>query len=123
MSKLRQILKMYSQSYSKQYISDTTGVARNTVKSHLRTFQSTGKSFKELFALSDRLVCLRAGDGLGHSSDRSVLYPFLDLHSFLAGFGSLLTAQIGFRGRHAWVDYRFRAAVGGEFYVSTRWGS
>ena len=53
MSKLRQILKMYSQSYSKQYISDTTGVARNMVKNHLRTFQSTGRSFEELLSLSD----------------------------------------------------------------------
>ena len=53
MSKLRQILKMYSQSYSKQCISDTTGVARNTVKSHLRTLQTCGRSIEELLSLSD----------------------------------------------------------------------
>ncbi len=53
MSKLRQILKMYSQSLSKQYISDTTGVARNTVKSHLRTFNALNKSIEELLALDD----------------------------------------------------------------------
>lgn len=53
MSKLRQILKMYNQSLSKQYISDTTGVARNTVKSHLRTFNALNKSIEELLALDD----------------------------------------------------------------------
>ena len=53
MSKLRQILKMYSQSYSKQYISDTTGVARNTVKSHLRTLVSTGRNIQDILALTD----------------------------------------------------------------------
>ena len=53
MSKLRQILKMYSQSYSKQYISDTTGVARNTVKSHLRTLISTGRNIEDVLALTD----------------------------------------------------------------------
>jgi transposase len=53
MSKLRQILKMYSQSLSKLYIADTVGVSRNTVKRYLRTFHSLGKSFEELTLLSD----------------------------------------------------------------------
>ena len=78
MSKLRQILKMYSQRYSKQYISDTTGVARNTVKSHLRTFQSTGKSFKELFALSDtELEAVFKGEpAIRNEEDVLELYEF-----------------------------------------------
>jgi transposase len=53
MSKLRQILKMYAQRCNKAYISQTVGVSRNTVKSHLRTFHWLNRPMEELLQLDD----------------------------------------------------------------------
>ena len=53
MSKLRQILKMYSQRCSKLYISQTVGVSRNTVKTHLRTFHDLNIPVDALFMMED----------------------------------------------------------------------
>lgn len=53
MNKLRQIVKMYSQSYSKLYIANTVGVARNTVKGYLRNVRLSGMTAGELLAMSD----------------------------------------------------------------------
>lgn len=53
MSKLRQILKMYSQNQSKLYISETLGVSRNTVRAYIIAYEKQGKSFEEINLLSD----------------------------------------------------------------------
>lgn len=100
MNKLRQILKMYSQSYSKQYISDTTGVARNTVKSHLRTFNSTGKSFEELLALSDtELEAVFKGEPAIRNQE-----SVLDLYAFFAK-GVKKLARRGTAVLDLWEEY------------------
>ena len=53
MSKLRQILNLYSQGKSKLYIAQTVDVSRNTVKDYLRTLQGLEQSTGELLSLSD----------------------------------------------------------------------
>lgn len=78
MSKLRQILKMYSQSLSKLYIAETTGVSRNTVKHYLRTFHSLGKSFEELDPLSDKELddLFKRQFTVRHAAELKEIYEF-----------------------------------------------
>ena len=54
MSKIRQILRMYSQGKSKLSIATQTGTSRNTVKVYLAAFDSTGFTFGEVDALNDK---------------------------------------------------------------------
>lgn len=53
MSKVRQILRMYTEGVSKSSISTRTGVSRNTVKKYIRDFISLGVSIEEINALKD----------------------------------------------------------------------
>lgn len=53
MSKLRQILRLYTQGVSKKSISKKTGVVRNTVKKYIHLFIVMGKELAELEQLSD----------------------------------------------------------------------
>lgn len=78
MSKLRQILKLYSQSISKQYIAETVGVSRNTVKSYVRTSQALNKSFEELNALSDKELddLFKRQHTVQHEGELKLLYAF-----------------------------------------------
>ena len=54
MSKIRQILRLYSQNRSKLLIANQTGVSRNTLKKYLKEFEKSGLSFAEISALSDK---------------------------------------------------------------------
>ena len=54
MSKLRQILNLYSQRYSKLYIAQTVGVSRNTVREYVSAFKLLNRPFEELHALSEK---------------------------------------------------------------------
>lgn len=54
MSKLRSILKLHCQGYSKLQISNTTGVSRNTVKKYIKHFAILLTSWEELSRLSDQ---------------------------------------------------------------------
>jgi len=54
MSKIRQILKLYCEGYSKKSIVRTTGVARNTVKSYIHKFNFLRTTWAELSDLSDQ---------------------------------------------------------------------
>jgi len=54
MSKIRQILRLYSQGRSKLLMANQTGVARNTVKKYLKEFEQSGLSFTEINELSDK---------------------------------------------------------------------
>jgi len=54
MSKLRQILRLYSQGEKKLKISTLTGVSRNTLKKYLRIYQGLGLSINDIEMLSDR---------------------------------------------------------------------
>ena len=54
MSKIRQILRLYSQGRSKLSIAEQTGVSRNTAKKYLAAFDTGGFSFEEINALNDK---------------------------------------------------------------------
>jgi transposase len=54
MSKIRQILRLYSQGRSKLLMANQTGVARNTLKKYLKEFEQSGLSFTEINELSDK---------------------------------------------------------------------
>jgi transposase len=53
MSKLRQILRLHTQGYSKLQISLQTSVSRNTLKKYIKEFISAAITFDELSVLSD----------------------------------------------------------------------
>jgi transposase len=53
MSKVRIILRMFTQGESKSNISERTGTSRNTVKKYIRDFISLGVSIEEINALND----------------------------------------------------------------------
>jgi transposase len=54
MSKLRQILRLHTQKFSKLQIALQTGVSRNTLKKYILDFNALGVSFEELNTLSDQ---------------------------------------------------------------------
>jgi hypothetical protein len=54
MSKLRQILNLYSQNHSKLYIAITVGASRNTVCNYNRAFEAWGKTPEDVNSLSDK---------------------------------------------------------------------
>lgn len=54
MSKVRHILRLYSQQRSKRKIAELTGVSRNTLKKYIDEFTKSKLSFGELNALSDK---------------------------------------------------------------------
>ena len=54
MSKLRQILRLYSQGEKKLKISTLTGVSRNTLKKYLRIYQGLGLYIKDIEMLNDK---------------------------------------------------------------------
>jgi transposase len=53
MSKIRQLLRLHSQGYSKQAISRLTGASRNTLKKYLRDYARLKLNIIELEELSD----------------------------------------------------------------------
>jgi len=53
MSKVRIILRLYTQGVSKSSISEKAGISRNTVKKYIRDFISLGVSIEEVNALND----------------------------------------------------------------------
>ncbi len=67
MSKIRQILRMYSQGRSKQSIAAQTGVSRNTAKKYLAAFEASGFTFKEINTLNDKEL----EDFFGKSHERA----------------------------------------------------
>lgn len=54
MSKIRQILRLHTQGYSKLKISVQTGISRNTLKKYLKEFMASGLRFDEISTLSDK---------------------------------------------------------------------
>ena len=54
MSKIRQILRLYSQGRSKLLIAQQTSVSRNTLKKYLKEFELSGLSFNEVNELGDK---------------------------------------------------------------------
>lgn len=54
MSKIRYILRLYSQGRSKLHISMHGGVSRNTLKTYIKLFEESGLSYSQLDELSDK---------------------------------------------------------------------
>jgi transposase len=54
MSKIRYILRLYSQGRSKLQISMHGGVSRNTLKTYIKLFEESGLSFSQIDELSDK---------------------------------------------------------------------
>lgn len=53
MSKVRNIIRLYTEGVSKQSIGERTGLPRNTVKKYIRLFLASGKSTQEIDLLDD----------------------------------------------------------------------
>jgi len=53
MSKVRNIIKLYTEGVSKQSIGERIGLPRNTVKKYIRLFLATGKSLTEIDLMTD----------------------------------------------------------------------
>ena len=66
MSKIRQILRMYSQGRSKQSIAVQAGVSRNTAKKYFAAFDASGCTFEEINTLNDKEL----EDFFGNSYER-----------------------------------------------------
>lgn len=54
MNKIRQVLRLHTQGYSKLKIAAQTGVARNTLKKYIKAFTASGLRFEEVNTLSDK---------------------------------------------------------------------
>ncbi|MGD0455957.1 MAG: IS21 family transposase [Solirubrobacteraceae bacterium] len=53
MSKVRNIIKLYTEGVSKQSIGERTGLPRNSVKKYIRLFLASGKSLEEIEQMND----------------------------------------------------------------------
>lgn len=53
MSKVRSIIRLYTEGVSKQSIGERTGLPRNTVKKYIRLFLASGKTLEEVGLMSD----------------------------------------------------------------------
>jgi len=53
MSKVRNIIRLYTEGVSKQSIGERTGLPRNSVKKYIRLFLASGKSLEEVEQMSD----------------------------------------------------------------------
>jgi transposase len=53
MSKVRNLLRLYTEGVSKQSIAERTGLPRNTVKKYINLFEASNRSLEELGVMSD----------------------------------------------------------------------
>jgi transposase len=83
MSKIRQIIRLYTQGSSKLSIAAKTDVSRNTAKKYIQTFIASGFTFDEINELSDKEL----EDLFGKSNERPaderlqalrLCFPFID---------------------------------------------
>jgi transposase len=78
MSKIRQIIRMYTQGCSKLSIAARTGVSRNTAKKYIQAFKETRFTFEEINELNDKEL----EDLFGKSIERSPDPRLYDLQKF-----------------------------------------
>lgn len=102
MSKLRSILKLYCQGYSKLKISSTTGVSRNTVKKYIKHFSVLLTSWEELSRLGDQEL-----DALFNKEPEKAPPEKLEhLHNYFASNENRLRKR-GMTVLKLWVEYYF----------------
>lgn len=83
MSKLRQMLRLYSQGESKLKISELTGISRNTLKKYIKRFIQFGINIKDIERISDEeLDCLFDENFINEPTERyknlSQLFPQIE---------------------------------------------
>ena len=101
MSKIRQILRMYSQGSSKLSIAAQAGVSRNTAKKYFAAFDASGCTFDEINALNDKEL----DDFFGSSQERSPDKRMLSLQRCFPQIDKELK-RTGMNRRILWEAYR-----------------
>jgi transposase len=101
MSKIRNVIKLYTQGKSKVFISDYLKLSRNTVKKYIKQFISSKKTFEELSALSDlELESLFSGQNTPDLSPK-----LATLYSFFPTVEKQLK-KVGMTRELLWLDYK-----------------
>jgi len=103
MSKVRNIIKLYTEGVSKQSIGERIGLPRNTVKKYIRLFLASGKSPEDIQEMSDsdleQLFLNMVPRSYLEDSDR-----FQTLESFFPYMERTLKHK-GITKEHLWVEY------------------
>ncbi|MGI4804487.1 MAG: helix-turn-helix domain-containing protein [Janthinobacterium lividum] len=101
MSKIRHILRMYSQGSSKLSIAAQAGVSRNTAKKYFAAFGASGCTFDQINALNDKEL----DDFSGSSQERSPDKRMLSLQRCFPQIDKELK-RTGMNRRILWEAYR-----------------
>jgi transposase len=101
MSKIRQILRMYSQGHSKLSIAAQAGVSRNTAKKYFAAFDTSGFTFEEINGLNDKEL----EDFFGKSQERPPDSRMLSLHRCFPHVDKELK-RTGMNRRILWEAYK-----------------
>jgi hypothetical protein len=115
MSKIRNVIKLYTQGKSKVFISDYLKLSRNTVKKYIKQFISSKKTFEELSALSDlELESLFSGQNTPDLSPK-----LATLYSFFPTVEKQLK-KVGMTRELLWLDYKSKHPDGYQlsYFVS-----
>jgi transposase len=103
MSKLRQVLKLHCQGYSKLQISITTGLSRNTVKKYIKHFTVLLTTWEDLSRMSDKEL-----DQLFCTTPQPAPREQLEhLHSYFSSQEKRLR-QRGMTILKLWLEYYFQ---------------
>ena len=107
MSKLRNVIKLYTQGKSKIFISEYLQLSRNTVKKYINQFLSSKKTFEELSSLNDLEL-----ESLFLGQNKPELSPKLtSLHSFFP-FMEKQLKKVGMTRELLWLDYKSKYPEG-----------
>src|SRR5665648_967951 len=79
MSKVRSIIRLYTEGVSKQSIGERTGLPRNSVKKYIRLFLASGKSLEVIEHMSDTELEQMFMDMVPRSHIEAVSYTHLTL--------------------------------------------
>lgn len=101
MSKIRQILRLYSQERSKLLIAQQTGVSRNTIKKYLKEFSQSGLSFAEITELNDKDL----EELFVHPEDKPINTKLHYLHSLFPSMDKELRKK-GITRQLLWQEYK-----------------
>ena len=107
MSKLRNVIKLYTQGKSKIFISEYLQLSRNTVKKYINQFLSSKKTFEELSSLNDLEL-----ESLFLGQNKPELSPKLtSLYSFFP-FMEKQLKKVGMTRELLWLDYKSKYPEG-----------
>jgi transposase len=101
MSKIRQIIRMYTQGCSKLSIAARTGISRNTAKKYIKAFEDTRFTFEEVNELNDKEL----EDLFGEPRERAPDPRIYDLQKLFPGIDKELKRK-GATRLMLWEAYR-----------------